>query len=1093
MPSTVRCLLVMLLIVPAYWCHLPIGPVVLVALLVASSTAPYPSSPTGRKSDPPRPKDVHNYQCWKALGRGLTPSKRWLAWRRPSTYMPIPVGIFITLPGVPSWGLAVNIITAYPIVQGIVSWLDHRRDPRHPWRGVSMSAFWTRAPLWQRIVCGLVWAVCAVLLLGMWQLYYLTGTTAIAAIILIWGITIWLFTRPTQIRSWKTLVDWQDHLDDWIHRDDGLHKAWGDAIVTSVTNFGTNDNPLTCLYVEPRVSGGTYAALRLGAQGIAPVATADGYREVHLLMALTRDKQSRSIDPRRLRIILARDHAAFPDISRGHIPPALATLICDLAYADTAVYWNKTAPLTQPVNIAAEDEERNAWLIQFIFPHGGNTPPLEIISRDWLSDDHTPSNALGMPLFADVTNHFHLAADEDIHFSDKADQYTPSDSITAATDFDTYMRLSHRFVADRDKWQAIVGKLPLPMPMYDSERNKNAEEGWASQELDLAFTAPYTAADYARLDLTSFNPNAGHIGIRGDGERGTLVTVSLSAPTRLDRIIGSKPIHRSYAQSIIYPALLAVLPNHAEVHIDACSQEGKDIAIWKTTFSLGGGATVADLRKRTANVQAAVGANTVIWDWQTTGKVSMWCMDKPAISPDDIPHWKQPPQQKTLINLVLSDGWSTIGLVNQSGQTPTIKQLSVMPHNNHVLDAQFNLPAGLSMGRIEGSLDKYLTTVNYGYGRILPQNSQNGANTFNLALSRTSPFPTLVKADWTTAKNANHLNLPLGIDDMGELVSWNLKTTYHIAIMGKSGTGKSSAAQIVVADALLHGYQILIIDPSKGAIDFTQWAKPLALAFISTDLMRETEGTVKWLENEMRRRTAFLAERGASNINDLSQHDRQGMPRILLVFDEFNSYLARMGKTAANPAHDIDIANDNALITGLNNSITRTVSSLAQIALQGRTSGISILLGAQRLTLRDMEKFTNGSQFFRTLGKMLLGNDKVDGIISDANIIAAHRLQNTLQGDGGKIPQGRGMWEDMDGHLTSIQTWYSGGQEQLADAVAGVPAPNPIDISPFMPQETEHFGEIEADKVQVEDMQGQRINEQALDEATDVDLGDWEV
>lgn len=1083
----------MLLAVPVAWLHAPLGPVALLALLAGSATAPYPASPTGRRSDPPRPADLKRFRLWKALGRGMRPSKRWLAWRRPSTWMAIPVGILMTLPGVPAWGLAVNLASAVPIVQAVAYRQDRRRDPRHPWRGVSMAAFWARAPLWERITCAACWTISAAMGFGSWQLYYQPARIALAEVVAVWTASVWLLARHEQTRPWRTLIDWQERIDDWIERDDGLKKAWGEAVVTSATGYGSHDDPLTCLYIEPRVAGGTASALRLGVQGIAPVATADGYREVHLLMALARDKRSRSIDPGRLRLVLARDHAALPDISRGEVPPALAALMCDLAYADTAVYWRKGAPLTRPVNVAADDEERNAWLIRFVFPREGNVPPLEIISRDWLADEHTPGAALGMPLFADPAGHWHLAADEDIRFSDGADRFTPRDGVTAARDFGTYMSLSRRFVADRDRWQAIVGRLPLPMPMYDSERDMHAEQGWASRELDLAFTPPATAADYARLDLSSFDPDAGHVGIRGDGERGTLVAASRSAPARLDRIVGGRPVHRSYAQSIVYPALLAVLPSHAEVHVDACAQEGRDVAIWRVTFSLGGGATVADLRRRTANVQAAVGANTVIWDWQTADRVSMWCMDRPAIGPDDIKHWKQPRRQKTLINLVLSDGWSAVGLVNESGQTPTIRSLAVMPRNRHVLDARFSLPAGLGMGRIEGSLDKYLTAVNYGYGRILPACAGDDANSFRLALSRSSPFPTLVPADWPTARSRGHLDLPLGVDDMGELVSWNLKTTYHIAIMGKSGTGKSSAAQIVVADALLHGYRILIVDPSKGAIDFTQWARPLSLAFVGTDEMRRTEAAVKWLESEMRRRTAILAERGVGNLNDLPEQDRDAMPRILLVFDEFNSYLARMGKTAANPAHDIDIANDNAAITGLNNSITRTVSALAQIALQGRTSGISILLGAQRLTLKDLERFTNGSQFYRTLGKMLLGNDKVDGIISDANVVAAHRLQNTLQGDGGNIPQGRGMWEDMDGHLTSIQTWYSGGQDALADAVSGVAAPEPVDLDPFLPQESEHFGEIGADLVQAEERPGLRIDEEDLADATDVDLGDWDL
>ena len=1082
----------LLLVIPALWFHLPIAPVILVAFLVGGLSAKYPASPSGRKSDPPRPQDVTRYKDWKAFVRGATPSKRWVAYRRPSTWMFLPVGVLLTINASSPWTLPVNIIACLPLVQGFASRQDSHKDPRHPYKGVSITAFWTKAPLWQRITCGAIAALAITMLIALWQLFYIKGTLAFAFSALAFLMSVWAFSRPIQSRPWRELIEWQSRLDSWIERDDGIRKAWGEAVVSSIARHGDPDNPLTCLYVEPKVSGGTASALKLGVAGIAPVINSDGYKEVRLLMALTKDKTSRSVDTSKLRIIVGKDNASLPDISTGKVSPSLAALMCDIAYADTATHWNKTAPLTHPVNVAADDEERNAWLITFIYPPSGNVPPLDIIGRDWLADENNPEVTLHMPVFPDITDQFHLAAEEDVRFNQKADKYTPERSITNERSFGTYIRLSHRFVEEKARWTAIVGKMPLPFPLYDTESRKTADEGWNATELSLVFTPPYTAADYARLDLTSFDPDAGYIGIKGEGARGTLVRVSRTAPERLDRIVGSKPIHRSYAQALVYPALLGVLPKGAEVHIDSCSQEGKDIAIWRINFSLGGGGTVADLRKRTANVQSAIGAATVIWDWKSAGEVGMWCMEEPAINVEDIPHWKRPTQQKLLINLVLSNAWGAVGMVNTSGQAPTVQRLSVMPHNHNVLDVRFHLPVGIGMGRIEAAQDKFLSAVNYGYGRILPQTSDTGANTWNMALSKSSPFPTMVRADWGVSKSCENRVFPLGVDDMGELVSWDIRNTYHIAVMGKSGTGKSSAAQIVVADAMLHGYQVIIIDPSKGAIDFTKWAKPRSLAFVETEQMLETEAAVKWLENEMRRRTGILSEYGVGNIADLE--GKVPFDRILLVFDEFNSYLARIGKTASNPNHDMDIANDNAKINNLNNSITRTVSSLSQIALQGRTSGISILLGAQRLALKDLEKYKNGSQFYRTLGKMLLGNDKVDGIFSDSNIVAAHRMQASLKGDGGDIPKGRGIWEDMDGHLTSIQTWFSGGQNELADLVKDIPAPEPIDLTPFMPQEAEHLGEIKPETLQQKEEEvNEQVEDELLESAEEVDLGDWSI
>ena len=140
------------------------------------------------------------------------------------------------------------------------------------------------------------------------------------------------------------------------------------------------------------------------------------------------------------------------------------------------------------------------------------------------------------------------------------------------------------------------------------------------------------------------------------------------------------------------------------------------------------------------------------------------------------------------------------------------------------------------------------------------------------------------------------------------------------------------------------------------------------------------------------------------------------------------------------------------------------MSNLSEIAVQGRTAGIDLVLGAQRLTMDDMKRF-NANAFFRTLGRILLGSDSPMGVVSMNNIRSAGRLQKSLAGSDGTIPRGRGIYESADGTLNAVQTWWSGGQEKLAPLVESIPTPAPIDYSAYMPVEAEQFGEMSQEEL----------------------------
>lgn len=1071
----------------AWYMGLPVAPFIWLAMLIGGATAQYPQSSTGRKTDEPDPKKLASYHKWKNLQKGLVPGKRWLEIWRISWW----VGVFIALPFsanlIHPLLILANVLFAFMAVQAQTYSRDRRKDHRHPYQGVSIPAFMAKAPMWQKVTAISV-GVVALLVLGvLWLLLYIPGVMALSVPALTFLSVVTIMDRPRQSGSWRQVVVWQETLDRWI-KDSPMEKAWGDAYVSQVNMFGPEENQMTVLRV--RLPHGVEEAMKAGVSRVKPEAIQDGYNFVCLLYARSRKTGKEMFSPNSLRLVVGKTEACIPDITARSCGEKVAGLVADIAYAQCALIWKKTPPLVKAHDVSA-DEEKAAWLLEFTMPQTGGTSA-ENIGIDWLAYETNPGTYMRLPVVNDVDSAFEFAGLPDTPLSDAGNKWRHPDIITSDTSFDRYMRLSGRFREEQRIWTtALQKKLPAPTPNYDEETTETGD-GWVLDLLPLSIPAPYTVADYARYDLRTLSPDARFVGVAPNSRGMMLVTATGNAPGGMGELLGTKRNQRLYAAAILFKALCNALPPHGTVSLGACTQEGKDVAIWRAIVDTGNGATIADLRKKTGGLLVDTGVKYILWDWRSPSNATIWLMDHLYTDITDIPHFKHPSRQRDLLLLALSNAWGTAGVKDSTGQTPRVVELSTFPRNKQVLKARFCIPSGLSMMNIEANQEKFLVAAGYRYGRILPRSDEHGADLWDMALCAVTPFPNMVPADWDYVRSVNDRVFPLGVDDMGELVTWDLRSTYHIAVMGKSGTGKSSAAQIVVADAFLHGYDVIIIDPSKGAIDFTTWAKPRALAFVGNGQLLETEAAIMWAWTEMRKRVSLLSEYGAKDIYELPD-DARPTP-IVIVFDEFNGYLNNKGKASPNPDRDIRIANKNAEINNINNSLRRTMDNLSDIATQGRTAGVHLVLGAQRLSVKDFDAYGKGA-FWKTLGRVLLGSDTPEGVIDPKNITEAHRLQKSMKGKGGAIPRGRALWETMEGSLTAVQTWYSGGAEALDQLLADIPYREPIDLAPYMPAQAQQFGLIQNsdDIPESADETEETVTQSMLDNAEVIDLGDWTI
>lgn len=191
--------------------------------------------------------------------------------------------------------------------------------------------------------------------------------------------------------------------------------------------------------------------------------------------------------------------------------------------------------------------------------------------------------------------------------------------MTNARPFDDYVRRCREFRRDTDSFERLFKgtKLETPTLEYDNIRTLTAD-GWTVNATRMANTGTTSASDYARIELDGFDPQAAYVGVNEDKGTPVLIkTFGEHIPDRIDKLTGATLAYRVYAQTLVFQALVSVMPAKAQVHIDSISQEGKECALWRIRLHVDGGGTMADIRKRTANIIAAVGAQHAYLDWRT--------------------------------------------------------------------------------------------------------------------------------------------------------------------------------------------------------------------------------------------------------------------------------------------------------------------------------------------------------------------------------------------------------------------------------------------------------------------------------------------
>lgn len=403
--------------------------------------------------------------------------------------------------------------------------------------------------------------------------------------------------------------------------------------------------------------------------------------------------------------------------------------------------------------------------------------------------------------------------------------------------------------------------------------------------------------------------------------------------------------------------------------------------------------------------------------------------------------------------------WESCG-VTSGGQLPTVTDSGFLENNSKIEQLEFTLPPGLGLEdarRVEKKLGG--ATGN----QFIQIRASNTPGRITVLASPTDPMPFPAPLDYEQAVELEYPPFATGID--GTPVCWNPHSDPHLLVVGTTGGGKSTFVQTFLYPVIARGFEIIVIDPVKKAADFKcylPWC-----AHVATD-WQDTAATVKALKAEQDKRFEQYQAAGVQDIYHLPDGKRP--PEVLIVVDEFNSAVAVDKPTPpadTSPATMEAYAQAQEAYAG-----SRTLGLIiGQIAAQGRSAGMHVMLAGQRVTAKTLEQVKGGEVLRTNLGRVLLGN----ATYGEKQSALRNPEQAPVLGDF--VPKGRGVFESVTGTGVVIQTWYPPDGDPLLvlpEHLREVKPPAPglvLDIEQFMANgDTGFEGQVVADDIGVIDL-----------------------
>lgn len=185
--------------------------------------------------------------------------------------------------------------------------------------------------------------------------------------------------------------------------------------------------------------------------------------------------------------------------------------------------------------------------------------------------------------------------------------------------------------------------------------------------------------------------------------------------------------------------------------------------------------------------------------------------------------------------------------------------------------------------------------------------------------------------------------LPIGVGEDGTPRGFDLTLGPHSLLVGPTGSGKTVGILALATQQLARGFDVAIIDPTKGGVDFAS-IEPYTRGFARK--FEDATALIKAVYAEGQRRKPMLLQHGAVKWDELpaAVREAEGVRPVSLIIDELASLLAEAVVPKGLPKDDPDVLDAQEL----NGHKAILSLYIGKIARELRFVGIHLLLAMQR-------------------------------------------------------------------------------------------------------------------------------------------------
>lgn len=493
--------------------------------------------------------------------------------------------------------------------------------------------------------------------------------------------------------------------------------------------------------------------------------------------------------------------------------------------------------------------------------------------------------------------------------------------------------------------------------------------------------------------------------------------------------------------------------------------------VWKVKLSLYGATTLADIRKKADSIQAQLGAPWLRVREDEEGEVWLYMGD-----PSSSAKFRRGGENE-VANLDFEQAWLDSSVKNRSGRTPQLVKMEPLATNPDISVLDFSFPPGLDFQRVKSAREQLRANFRAEFVDVRPL----GSTGVQMFMSKEDPLPKMAGVPWDELPNTN---IAFGVSALGEQVFFDIEDSPHLLILGSSGAGKSVTMRTILFGAILNGFDVVVIDPTKGGLDFA-FAKPWSISPFGEEVYGAAS-IIRAVYGEVEKRRALNKQYGATKIDELPAEVRPH--RIMVMIDEFTSLLGAAPVPPKSDDPQVSAARDEVIAE---NGARAQVGTMAgKIAREARSVGVHLVLGTQKLTAKTLDSIPGAGDLRTNLARMALGST------TQGDRMSAFR--NPMEADDiGEPRKGRGLYEGLNYvKPTVFHSWYAPERDFPAQLeAAGIDKPTEDRIidpedSRFKVAPPEPFVEIEAedDAPTIEE----EVVELDLDLDLDLDLGDDE-